>query len=169
MLCLNPGKKSINLSKNSNNVILCTDHHITRKSRMVTAEKLTTKKIYINLISMTNCKPSSQIYFDNLFQNNLWGCWDQIYILSRKVNVYSYLRCFQYKIINNMLFLNKKTIFLESVKVPWAQFVIQKKKQYFIFSLSAVNHSLYWRSSENTSMITFLCLFYHHRLPFLDF
>ena len=34
---------------------------------MITADKLTAKEIYINLISMTNCKPSSQIYFDNLF------------------------------------------------------------------------------------------------------
>ena len=118
---------------------------------------------------MTYCKLSSQIYLDNLFQNNLSGCWDQIHILPCKVTVYSYMRCFQYKIINNILFLNKNYIFLESVKLPCAQFVIQKKKQHFIFSLSAVKHSLYARSSENTSMMTFLCLFYHHRLSFMNF
>ena len=59
---------------------------------MITADKLTAKEIYINLIYMTNCKPSSEIYFDNLFQNNLSGCWDQIYILPRKVTVYSYMQ-----------------------------------------------------------------------------
>ena len=55
---------------------------------MIIADKLTAKEIYVNLSSMTNCKPSSQIYFDN-----------QIYILPRKVTVYGYMRCFQYKII----------------------------------------------------------------------
>ena len=75
---------------------------------MIATDKLTAKEIYINLISLTNCKPSSQIYFDNLFQDNLSGCWDQIYILPRNVTVYSYMRCFQYKIITNILFLNKK-------------------------------------------------------------
>ena len=54
---------------------------------MITVDKLTTKEIYINLISMTNCKPSSQAYFDNLFQNSLLGCCDQICILPRKVTV----------------------------------------------------------------------------------
>ena len=62
---------------------------------MIKADKLTAKEIYIKLISLTNCKPSSQIYFDNLFQNNLSGSWDQIYILPRKVTVYCYMRCFQ--------------------------------------------------------------------------
>ena len=55
---------------------------------------------------MTNCKPTSQMYFDNLFQNNLSGCWNQIYSLPRKVTVYSYMRYFQYK-ITNILFLNE--------------------------------------------------------------
>ena len=71
---------------------------------MIIAGKLTTKEMYIILISMTNCKPSCQICFDNLFQNNLSGCWNQIYILPRKVTVYSYMRCFQYKKINDILF-----------------------------------------------------------------
>ena len=75
---------------------------------MIKADKLTAKEIYIKLISLTNCKPSSQICFDNLFQKNLSSCWDQIHILPLKVSAYSYMRCFQYKIINYILFLNKK-------------------------------------------------------------
>lgn len=115
-------KKSIKLSKNSNNILLCNDHHITRKARMITVDKLTAKEIYINLISMTNCKPSSQIYFDNLFQKNVSACWDQIYILPRKVTVYSYMRYFQYKIINNILFLNKKLHIFGISETPLCSF-----------------------------------------------
>ena len=127
-------KKSINLSKNSNNILLCTDHHITRKSRMITADKLTAKEIYINLISMTNCKPSSQIYFDNLFQNNLSGCWDQIYILPRKVTVYSYMCCFQCKIIHNILFFNEKIYIFGVCETPFCSFChIKEETKFHIF------------------------------------
>ena len=124
-------KKSINLSKNSNNILLCTYHHSTRKSRMIKADKLTAKEIYIKLISLTNCKPSSQIYFDNLFQNNLSSCWDQIYILPLKVSVYSYMRCFQYKIINYILFLNKKLYIFGISETPLCSFCHAKEEATF--------------------------------------
>ena len=80
---------------------------------------------------MTYCKPSSQIYFDNLFQNNLSGCWDQIYILPRKVTVYSYMRCFQYKIINNILFLNKKLYIFGVSETPLCSFCHTKEETTF--------------------------------------
>ena len=124
-------KKSINLSKNSNNILLCTYHHSTRKSRMIKADKLTAKEIYIKLISLTNCKPSSQIYFDNLFQNNLSSCWDQIYILPLKVSVYSYMLCFQYKIINYILFLNKKLYIFGISETPLCSFCHAKEEATF--------------------------------------
>ena len=49
----------------------------------------------------------SQIYFEQKFPlyNFLWK---DIYILSHKVTVNAYLRSFQYKILNNLLYLNKK-------------------------------------------------------------
>ena len=120
-------KKSINLSNNSNNILLCTDYYITRKSRMITATEL-----YINLISTTNCKPSFQICFDNLFQNNLSGCWNQIYILPCKVTLYNYMRCFQCKIINNILFLNKKLYIFGISETPLCSFSHTKEKTTFV-------------------------------------
>ena len=137
-------KKSINLSKNFNNILLCTDHHITRKSRMITADKLTGKEIYINLISTTNCKRSYQIYFDNLFQNNLSDCWDQIYILQRKVTVYSNMRCFQYKIINSILLLNKKLYIFGASETPLCSFCRTKEKTTFHISFECCKTQSLW-------------------------
>ena len=94
---------------------------------MITADNLAAKEIYINLISMSNCKPS-QIYFNNLFQNN---CWDQICILPRKVTVYSCMRCFQYKIINNILFLNKKLYIFGISETPLCSFCHTKEETTF--------------------------------------
>ena len=62
-LCLNSGKQSINLSKNSDNLLLYTDHHINRKSRIITGGKLTVKEILLNLIFYDKL----QTNFSNVF------------------------------------------------------------------------------------------------------
>ena len=52
-------------------------------------------------------KPTSQIYFEKMFPNKpIKG--DDIYLLPRR-NIYNtYLRCFQFKMLNNILYLNNK-------------------------------------------------------------
>lgn len=51
--------------------------------------------------------PTSQKYFANLFPN-LQLEWKDIYMLPRKVSMDTKLRIFQYKILNNILYLNKQ-------------------------------------------------------------
>ena len=51
--------------------------------------------------------PTSQIYFEKMFLNKPIK-WDKIYLLPRKVTYNTYLRCFQCKILNNILYFNKK-------------------------------------------------------------
>ena len=58
------------------------------------------------LISAIEHQPTSQKYFDNLFPN-IELPWKEIYLTARKATANSYLRCFNYKIINNVLYLNK--------------------------------------------------------------
>ena len=52
-------------------------------------------------------KPTSQKYFEQLFPSEIF-IWKDIYLLVHKVTTDCYLRSFQYKILNNILFLNKK-------------------------------------------------------------
>ena len=52
-------------------------------------------------------KPSFNIYFENLFNYHDIG-WTAIYMLPRLVTHNTYMRSFQYKILNNILYLNKK-------------------------------------------------------------
>ena len=116
--------------KIKNNIIdflLCTDHHITRKSRMLCLEKLISKELYVLMISNDNLLPTSQNYFNNMFPNcNL--LWEQIYLLPRKVTIDSFLRCFQYKIINNTLFLNKKLFCFKMTNTPYCSFCEEKEE-----------------------------------------
>ena len=52
-------------------------------------------------------RPSSNIYFENTFNNNNIG-WAEVYMLPHIVALNTYMRSFQYKILNNVLFINKK-------------------------------------------------------------
>ena len=120
-------KNKIKNFNNSTDFLLCTDHHITRKSRMLCLEKLISKELYVLMISNDNLLPSSQNYFNNMFTNcNL--LWEQIYLLPRKVTIDSFLRCFQYKIINNTLFLNKKLFCFKIINTPFCSFCEKKEE-----------------------------------------
>ena len=52
-------------------------------------------------------KPTSNIYFKKLFENTTLD-WSKTYLLPRLATINTTLRVFQYKILNNILFLNKK-------------------------------------------------------------
>ena len=76
---------------------------------------------------------------------------------------------FQYKIINNILLLNILLYIFGVSETPLCSFCHAKEEQNFIFSLCAVKHNIFERSSKNTSMMTIFCRFHHHRLLFFGF
>ena len=84
------------------------DHHVIKGSRILTLDKLSSTEIYAILISkFLSSKPSSNFYFENLFNDNDID-WATIYMLPRLATYNTYMRSFQYKLLNNVLFLNKK-------------------------------------------------------------
>ena len=92
--------------ENATNMIVH-DHHLIKGSRVITLDKLTSTEIYSILISKVQSKPSSTIYFENLL-NDYNIDWTAIYMLPRLVKYNTYMRSFQYKILINVLFINKK-------------------------------------------------------------
>ena len=70
------------------------DHHLIKVSRAVISDKLTSTEIYSILISKVQNKPSSNIYFENLFKDYNID-WTPIYILPRLVTCNTYMRSFQ--------------------------------------------------------------------------
>ena len=75
--------------------------------RIRTLDKLTSTEIYSILTLKVKNKPSSNIYFENLFNYHDID-WTAVYMLPRLVTHNTYMRSFQYKILNNILYLNKK-------------------------------------------------------------
>ena len=95
-------KKNIEVAAN----FISHNHHLIKGSRVITLDKLTSTKIYSVWILKVQNKPSSKIYFENLFNyDELIG---QQFMLPRLVTPNTYMRSFQYKILNNIIYLNKK-------------------------------------------------------------
>ena len=82
-------------------------HHLVKINRIVALEKLDSKEIYPFIISQNMSTPTSQQYLKTLFPYlNL--DWKLIYHLPRILTKNTSLRAFQYKVLNNVLYLNLK-------------------------------------------------------------
>ena len=66
-------------------------------------------------------KPNSQAYFQNIFAGHAFE-WDKIYILPRIITTDSRIRIFQYKILHNVLYLNKKLLECNKIDSPECSF-----------------------------------------------
>ena len=73
-------------------------------------------------------KPTSQVYFENIF-NNFNFDWNKIYIFPRLVTLDSVLCSFQYKVLHNVLY--KNCFFFEMSFHHYVPFVTEKKKQFY--------------------------------------
>ena len=115
------GKKCIKQTSENTSLLVVKDHHLLRGWRSIVLEKLSYKELYSLLISAIEHPPTSQKYFDNLFPN-IELPWKEIYLTARKATANSYLRCFNYKMINNVLYLNKKLFQFGKTQSPLCSF-----------------------------------------------
>ena len=76
-------------------------------TKLIPLEKLISKQIYAILIHKKAHTPTSKSFFMSMFPNTEKD-WLKIYLLPRKCSIHAYDRVFQYKILNNILYLNKK-------------------------------------------------------------
>ena len=79
--------------------------------------KLGSRELYQIQISKHYKKPTLQLFFEEYF-NNFDFDWKSIYLLLRMVTVDTKLRVFQYKIRNNICFVNEMLFKLRKVESP---------------------------------------------------
>ena len=91
-------------SENIKNLVF-EGHHLIKNHQIYCLNKLSSKEIYSLLIESTDSKPS-QMYYKNIFQKSNLD-WKTIYMLPRIVTKDSRLQVFQYKVLDNILYLNK--------------------------------------------------------------
>ena len=117
------------------------DHHLIKGARFLTLEKLSSKELYSILITKFTNKPSSNVYFEKIFPNMKLD-WRKIYILPRITTVNTYLRSFQYKILNNILFLNKKLFVFRKKNTPLCSFC-NKEEETLLHIFSECTYVIY--------------------------
>ena len=115
-------KQKINDSeKNVEKSYVVQDHHLIRNTRIIALAKLTAREIYSVLLLSSSNTPTSQKYFVKVFPNENFD-WKKIYILPNLVTVNSFQRNFQYKILHNILYLNKMLFTFGKTKTPLCSF-----------------------------------------------
>ena len=113
-------KKEILENKGNSNNLVIYDHHLIKKSQVYSLNRLDSKELYNILITSIYSKPTSQLYYENSFETLFE--WKNIYLLPRKITLDTTLRVFQYKILNNILYLNKMLFRFEKVSSPLCSF-----------------------------------------------
>ena len=109
-----------NKRNNADNLLL-PNHHLIKKNTLVGIEKLNSRQLYSLLVYTHPFTPTSQKYLNELFKTDSFD-WKQIYLLPRLVTLDSYPRSFQYKILNNVLYLNKKLFTFRKSTSPLCPF-----------------------------------------------
>ena len=113
-------------AKNVEKKYVVQDHNLVKNTRVI--DKLTADlyyiivlnkltEIYSVLLLSPGNTPTSQKYFDKAFPNENFN-WKKIYILPRVVTINS----FQYKILQNILYLNKALFAFGKIKTPLCSF-----------------------------------------------
>ena len=120
-------KNTIKNNRISENLLFLS-HHLIKCNILLSLKKLNSNELYLNQLTLDFCKPTSQIYFEKHFNDCVLDC-KYIYVLPRSVTSDPYTRYFQYKVLNNVLYLNEKFFFfLVYLKLLNALFVTKITK-----------------------------------------
>ena len=126
-------KEELRRSNRISDALSVYDHHLIKSNQIYCLNKGNNKELYCLQMFLNNSKTRSQLYFEDLFQNknNNWG---HVYLLSRRVTVDTNLRIFQYKILNNVLYLVKNSLDLKRSHVRSVLSAsLKMKHQYTLF------------------------------------
>ena len=100
-------KEELRRSNRISDALSVNDHHLVKRNQIYSLDKCNSKELYCLQISLNNSKRRSQLYFEDLFQIKDIH-WKHVYLLPLRVTVDANLRIFQYKVLNNVLYLNEK-------------------------------------------------------------
>ena len=97
------------------------NHHLVKNNNLISLDKFHCRELCNILVQISPHKPTSQIYFESLFREQDLN-WKEIYLLPRKISLDCSVRSFQYKVLNNVLYPNKKLFIFGKSSFPLCSF-----------------------------------------------
>ena len=76
--------------------------------KFASVEKVSAKTVYQMVVKRKFSKPTSQKFFTKKFDISFQNIWRSVYLLSGQASIESKIRMFQYKILNNVLYLTQR-------------------------------------------------------------
>ena len=117
------------------------------KKNLYCLNKLESKELYQIQTSKKYKKPTSQLYYEG-YSNNFDFDWKLVYLLPRIVTVDTKLKFFQYKILSNILFVNKMLFKLRKVESQLCSFWKAEGEIYIHLFYRSRKTSILWRQLQ---------------------
>ena len=124
------------------------NHNLIKKNQIYSLDKCNSKELECLQISLNNSKTRSQLYFEDLFQIKDID-WKHVYLLPRRFTVDTNLRIFQYKILNNVLYLNEKLFRFKKILFLLCSFCSSKNETLIHFFHGSIKTNLLWYKLKN--------------------
>ena len=121
---------------------------VLKKNQVYSLDKCNSKELYCLQISLNNSKTRSQLYFEDLFQIKDIDR-KHVYLLPRRFTVDTNLRIFQYKILNNVLYLNEKLFRFKKILFLLCSFCSSKNETLIHFFHGSIKTNLLWYKLKN--------------------
>ena len=127
--------------------LLIKDHNLIKKHQVYSITRLDSKELYKLQIILRCKKPTSQSYFENYFKTDDFD-WKKIYVIPRIVTIDTKQRAFQFKILNNILYLNKRLFLFGITKNSMCSFCKTQEETIMHSSYDCVHTQLLWKKLQ---------------------
>ena len=134
----------IKIDKGRSRIFCDLNPHLIVNAKNFPIKKLSSQEFYKIFINAKSRLPTSQIYIINLL-SQVSLPWKQIYILPRIVTVDAYTRMFQYKCLNNILYLNNALFKMKLSDTPLCSFCNAKNETVSHLFYECNNTKLLWQ------------------------
>ena len=124
------------------------DHHLIKRNQTYSLDKCSSKELYCLQISPNSSKTRWQLYFEDLFQSKEIDR-KHVHLLLCRVIVDTNLRIFQYKILNNVLYLNQKFFRFNKISCPLCFFCQPENQTPIHLFHGCIKTNLLWCKFKN--------------------
>ena len=110
---------------------------------IIILKKLSSEELYSLLVSAIDYQATSQNHFDDLFPD-IELPWKKKYLTAHKVAANRHLCHFNFKTINNVLYLNKKFFQFGKIRYPLCSFCHTKSQTTFHVFHKCLVSKIFW-------------------------